>query len=539
MSTVGQPTPEPLPSQLMAWRELAKLAAHRDYPELAELLEDSRRGASLRHQVDGVLFDFSRQRVTGASLNALLDLAEERKWTRQVQALFDGERVNNTEDRPALHTALRTPAEFQPAGAGGDLIPTRRRLLGLAESIGQGRRTGYTGKAFDRVVHIGIGGSHLGPALVTDALGGADGPLKIAYVANIDGQAITDALAGADAATTLFILVSKSFATLETQVNATTARNWFLERTGRLDALAEHFIAVTANAEGAASFGLPKENLFPLWEWVSGRFSLWSNVGLTIALCLGTKGFKALLAGAHAMDRHFQQAPAAANAPLLAALIDIWNYNFLGATSQVILPYDQRLRLLPAYLQQLATESNGKRASRGGADVGVPTMPPVWGGEGTASQHSFHQMLHQGTGAFTADFILTGQPNHKLDEHHRWLLANGLAQGQAMALGWRSDDPHQRAPGNHGVSTLVLDRLNARNLGLLLAFYEHRVFCQGLIWNLNSFDQWGVRFGKHLANSVFEQLGGTAPSQHDSTRSLIKHLRALKRTTDDDAISSQ
>ena len=530
----------PPAGELPAWKRLAKLAAKASHRDLAKLLEDSERGGALRLSVGGILFDFSKQKVTLPILNALLDLAEERRWAEQREALTAGAPVNFTEGRAALHTALRDPASRQTKAAGEEVAQTRQRLLEFAEAVRRGERQGYLGDAFTHVLHIGIGGSQLGPQLVTEALGGAGQPLQVLYVANIDDHAIEAALAALRPETTMFVIASKTFSTLETLANAAAARSWFLERSNRRDALRRHFFAVTANAAGAAEFGLPPDNVFPLWDWVGGRFSLWSAVGLPIALGLGKTGFEALLAGAHAMDRHFQQAPPHGNAPLLAALIDIWNYNFLGVGQHLFLPYDHRLRRLPTHLQQLITESNGKRTRRDGADVGLHTAAAVWGGEGTNSQHAFHQMLHQGTRAFTADFILSAEAGSGWSEGRRWLLANGIAQGQALALGWRSDDPHQAAPGNHGANTLVLDRLDPRNLGALLAFFEHRVFCQGVIWDINSFDQWGVEFGKKLAKHIYHQLGkGAALTQDDSTRALLAHLQALNGATEDHDPSSQ
>ncbi len=525
-------------ADLTAWRRLARLADGMAGRHLAELLEDPRRGAALRREVAGILFDFSRHKITPEVLDGLIAIAEERRWRGRVEMLFSGATINSTEGQAALHTALRAPAQAMPA-AGDQVIAVREHLCAFAEAVRKGQRRGCTGKAFRHLVHIGIGGSHLGPALAVQALKG-DGQLQIHFVANVDGQAIADALAGADVDTTLFLVVSKTFTTLEARSNAAAARSWFLERTCSKEALAKHFFAVTANREAAGAFGLAPTNILPLWPWVGGRYSLWSAVGLPVALHLGSSGFNALLAGAHALDRHFREAPAAANVPLLSALIDIWNYNFLGVGSQVILPYDHRLRLLPAYLQQLMMESNGKRTRHGGGDVGVHTIPPVWGGEGTNGQHSFHQQLHQGTRSFSADFILTGQGGHGLAEHHRWLLANGLAQGQAMALGHHCEDPHRAAGGDHGATTILLERLDPFRFGALLAFYEHRVFCQGLLWGINSFDQWGVEFGKGLAQRIFRQLGGEAASRQDNaTQALIQHLQALDRKAKDDDASSQ
>ena len=530
--------PRPAAAELAAWGRLAKLAGQAQRANLASLLRDGARGRALRTAAGGTLFDFSRQPVDIEVLEALLELAEERRWQARRDALFAGAPVNTTEGEAALHTALRAPATDQPEAAAQAVPATRQRLMAFAESIRSGSRTGHSGRAFRQVIHIGIGGSQLGPELVTKALRGAECPLSFRFVANIDGHAIADALADADPETTLFIVVSKSFTTLETLANAATARNWLLERTNQPEAVAAHFVAVTARTEAARAWGLRPEHIFPLWDWVGGRFSLWSAVGAPVALSLGSVGFEALLDGAHAMDRHFREAPANANAPLLAALIDIWNTNFLGIANHAVLPYDHRLRGLPAYLQQLETESNGKSARHDGSSTGVHTVPIIWGGEGTSGQHAFHQMLHQGTRAFTADFILTGTDGHQprrpeLADQHRWLLANGLGQGQAMALGWPHEDPHRAAPGNHGTNTFVLDRLDAGHLGALLAFYEHRVFCQGLIWDINSFDQWGVEFGKGLAKTLFDQLEpGAAPAKATlgpdaATQALVSHLRAL------------
>ena len=537
--------PRPAAADLAAWGRLAGLAGQAHSASLANLLRDRARCRALRTAAADILFDFSRQPVDLEVFEALLELAEERRWTARRDALFAGEPVNTSEGVPALHTALRAPAAEQPEATAQAVPTTRQRLLAFAESVRDGRRTGHSGRAFQRVVHIGIGGSQLGPELVTEALRSADCPLTFHFVANIDGHAIADALANADPETTLFIVVSKSFTTLETLANAATARNWLLERTNQPEAVAAQFVAVTARAEAAAAWGMQPENIFPLWDWVGGRFSLWSAVGAPVALGLGEVGFGALLGGAHAMDRHFRQAPAEANAPLLAALIDIWNINFLGIANHAVLPYDHRLRRLPAYLQQLQTESNGKSTRHDGSATGVHTVPVIWGGEGTTGQHAFHQMLHQGTRAFSADFILTGAHGHQpprpeLADHHRWLLANGLGQGQAMALGWPHEDPHRAAAGNHGTNTFVLDQLDASGLGALLAFYEHRVFCQGLIWDINSFDQWGVEFGKRLAKTLFEQLGtangrsGATLGPDAATHALVSHLRALNAPAKED-----
>ena len=514
----------PAAHELHAWGRLARLAGKLSSVSLHDLLEDDSRAAALRVHTDGMLFDFSRQRVDLEVLAQLQSLAEERDWQRRVRQLVDGAAVNTTEDTPALHTALRSPPGEMP-GAARDVPDTLARIRRFSDAVTTGSWRGFSGRAITDVVNIGIGGSDLGPRLVVEALQPAGGRPGMHFVHNIDGHAIATVLARLNPETSLFMLASKSFTTRETLVNGETARSWFMERTNRADSLARHFIAVTANPEAAGAFGLPPENLFPMWDWVGGRYSLWSAVGLPIVLALGTTAFDELLRGAHAMDRHFRSAPAAANAPLLAALLGIWNTNFLGAASHAVLAYDERLRLLPEYLQQLETESNGKRVRHDGSPVGVHTTPVLWGGTGTTGQHAFHQLLHQGTRSFTADFILCASTGHGLENHHRWLLANALGQGKAMALGNAAADPHRAVPGNHATTTIVLDRLTPAGIGALLAFYEHKVFCQGLIWDINSFDQWGVELGKEFATAVFGQLAGESMAGQDgSTRSLIEHL---------------
>lgn len=516
----------PPAQQLASWKRLARLAADPSQPTIAELLRDASRSRALQLEAGGLLFDFSKQRLSRKALAELLRLAQERQWRARVVDLFQGAPVNSSEGRAALHSALRAPPGRQPPAVGAEVAANLERLQRFVAELAEGRRAGFSGKAFAQVVHIGIGGSELGPRLAVEALQPAGRGRRVRFVANVDGHALAQALDGLDPETTLFIVVSKSFSTLETRLNAQSARRWFLERTRRPEALAQHFIAVTANPQAAADFGLPQQSLFPIWDWVGGRFSLWSAAGLSIALALGGEAFAALLAGAHAMDQHFQEAPAAANAPLLAALIGVWNGNFLGATSQAVLPYDERLRLLPDYLQQLETESNGKRVRRDGSPLEVHSTPILWGGVGSTGQHAFHQWLHQGTHGCAVDFILTGAAEHGLSEHHRWLLANGLSQAKALAFGAEHADPHRAVPGNRPSTTIVLDRLDPARLGALLAFYEHRTFCQGLIWDLNSFDQWGVELGKRLAETLFEQLGGGAAEDQDaSTRALIERLR--------------
>jgi glucose-6-phosphate isomerase len=524
--TAGKPEQQP------AWQALTRLAARLGRQELTDLQRNDARNAALCMAAPGLLIDFTRQRVDLEVVGQLLDLAEQQGLAAGIERLFDGGHVNSTEDRPALHTALRAHRGERPAVAETAVAEVRSRLTDTAREVRAGHLRGFTGRAFTDLVHIGIGGSHLGPELAVEALGDAAsaGP-RCHFVANVDGAALTGALRGLNPETTLFIIVSKSFSTVETRVNGESARSWFLERTARPDALRQHFLAVTANVAAAGEFGIAESMTYPMWDWVGGRFSLWSAVGLPIALTAGPAAFDELLEGARDMDEHFRRAPPAANAPLLMALLGIWNYNFLGAASHAVLPYDQRLRLLPDYLQQLEMESNGKCVHHDGSAVGVHTMPIVWGNEGTNGQHAFHQLLHQGTRAFTADFILTARAGHALEGHHRWLLANGLAQGQAMMTGQNAEDPHRSVSGNKPTTTVVLDRLSPYALGSLLALYEHKVFCQGVIWNINSFDQWGVELGKRLALPIYDELGGAAsPHQDPTTRRLIRHLLDRQRS---------
>jgi glucose-6-phosphate isomerase len=478
----------------------------------------------LRVQAAGILLDLSRQRLDRNILTTLLALAEDLRLPERIDELFSGAHLNHSENRPALHTALRAAPEDIPAVARG-AANVMDRVLNLAESVRDGGFRGHTGRTITDVVHIGIGGSHLGPELTVEALEQPrHGGPRIHFVANIDGTTLTDVLRGLDPQRTLFIIASKSFSTLETRINALSARSWFLERSADPDAIAAHFIAISSNLEAAAEFGIPAANVHEMWDWIGGRYSIWSAVGLPLALAIGRSGFEAFTAGARALDEHFRQAPLADNLPVLMALIGIWNYNFLGITNQAVLPYAERLRLLPDFLQQLTMESNGKSVHQDGSEVGVHTMPIVWGGRGTNGQHAFHQLLHQGTRSFSADFILIAEPTQPAD-HHRWLLANALAQSQAMMIGQDDEDPHRRVPGGKGTTTIVLDRLDSACLGALLALYEHMVFCQGVIWDINSFDQWGVELGKRLAIPIYEQLGGkSALRQDQSTRALIDYL---------------
>lgn len=511
------------PQELGAWQRLTGLAKPRTgSPVLGRATARSRR-------LGPIFVDYSKQALDDEVVDALAALANESNLARAIDEMFAGARINNTDDRPVLHTLLRAPA-----GACPDAVATEReRFLALADAVRNGQRRGYTGKPFETVILIGIGGSQLGPELVVDALRPPHAP-EVRFLANIDGGAAVQALAGLDPATSLVIVVSKSFTTLEARVNADTVRSWFLERTSEPSVVDEHFLAVTANQAAAAEFGIPPDNRFAMWDWVGGRFSLWSAAGLPIAIALGRGGFEDLLAGAHLVDAHFRETPPKDNIPVLLALLAIWNTNFHGAATHAVLPYDRRLRLLPSYLQQLEMESNGKSVRRDGDAVGTHTAPVVWGGEETNGQHAFHQLLHQGTRAFSADFIAIARAGHALEDHHDWLLANCLAQSKAMLEGRAADGPlaeHRSVPGGHPSTTVLLDELSPRSLGALLALYEHKVFCLGAIWQINAFDQWGVELGKELAGPIHDELasGEERRAGHDaSTAGLLTQLRRAR-----------
>ena len=522
-------------TQSPAWQHLQNLTDPLTQQPLKSLLSDKQRAQRLQHQLAGMWFDFSKQWVDGAVLDGLTALAHDRDVMSQAKAMLAGEAINLSENRAVLHSALRGGAPAADKEMQDQVSKTLSRMFKLEADITSGRWRGYTGKVITDIVHIGIGGSHLGPELVVNALvDHKTNNLRIHFVANIDAAELTRTLALCQPETTLFIIASKSFGTLETQVNAKSARSWFLERTGDLAGIAKHFVAITTNLSAAKAFGLDEANLFPLWDWVGGRFSLWSAVGMPILMSIGKQGFEAFLAGAQEVDRHFATAPAADNVPLLSALLATWNYNFLGARSLAVLAYDERLKLLPDYLQQLEMESNGKSVNRAGERVDCATMPILWGGTGTKGQHAYHQMLHQGTHEFTADFIIVAQDEHNYPEHHNWLLANALGQSQAMAIGHTpaENEPHKAVAGNHSTTTIVLDTLAPRQLGALLATYEHKVFCQGAIWDINSFDQWGVELGKRLAEPIYAQLAGHTgqPATQDLvTQHLLDHLKNKKR----------
>jgi glucose-6-phosphate isomerase len=460
------------PIECKAWQDLAHHAESWRGVHLRSLFEqDVARGIQLAAEGPGVRYDYSRQRMGAMTLRLLARLAAERGFAEWRAALLTGKPINNTENRPAWHTALR--ASNPPA----EVRETLERTKALAARVrSEGR--------YKRIVNLGTGGSDLGPRLLADALG--DGTLDVRFAANIDPKDLERALDGADPASTLFVIASKTFTTQETMANAAAAKRWG----------GKAFVAVTSNVEAAKKFGV--DQVFPMWDWVGGRFSVWSAVGFSAMCAIGPDAFDEFLKGGHEIDRHFAEAPPEKNIPVLMALVGVWNTNFLGAPTHAVLPYSNALRLLPSYLQQLEMESNGKRVDREGRDIAYATAPVLWGAEGTVSQHSFHQLLHQGTQAVPCDFIELGL--------ERNLSANCRAQADALAFG--TDDPalppYRQYPGNRPSSILGFEKLDARTVGRLIALYEHKVFTQGVIWNINSFDQWGVELGKELANRILK-----------------------------------
>ncbi|MGI9324527.1 MAG: glucose-6-phosphate isomerase [Pseudomonadales bacterium] len=524
-----------MPTAHPQWQVLHSLAADSNLPSLAQLVQQPRQ--QLVCSAAGLTADLQKQRINDQVLTALIELANASGLEQAKADLFAGERINRSENRAVGHMALRTPealltrhltagseSSLNAEQVSAEIRTSRQALATFSNAVANGEWRGLSGQTIDTVINIGIGGSHLGPELALSALAGTDG-LRVRFLSNVDGDNLQRCLAHANPARTLFVIASKSFSTQETAVNAQAARAWFLERTGSLAGIGQHFVAVTNNLDAAAKFGIPANNLFAMGDWVGGRYSMWSAVGLAIALGIGWSQFEALLAGAAAMDEHFLSAEPAVNIPVLMALAGIWNSNFLGCETLAILPYDDRLRLLPDFLQQLEMESNGKRVRQDGSVVDYHTSPIIWGGRGTNGQHAFHQLLHQGTRRFCADFVLCREASHGHRQHHQTLLANALAQSQALASGRQHDDSHRAVPGGHPSTTIVLERLAPENLGALLAAYEHKVFCQGVIWHINSFDQWGVELGKELAGPIQAELEGSASHEQDAaTRALIDLL---------------
>ncbi len=512
--------------------------------------QDKQRFDKFSLRFNDMLLDYSKHPVSGETITLLLALARQQGLEDWIAQMFHGEKINNTEGRAALHVALR--GENSVLVDGVDVMPAVKRVLTQMEqysnTVRSGELKGYTGNRFTDVVNIGIGGSDLGPAMVVAALRPYGSPhLMPHFVSNIDGTQLAETLGQLNPETTLFIIASKTFTTQETMANARAAREWFLAHGGKEQDVATHFVAVSANRAEVEKFGIDSGNMFEFWDWVGGRYSLWSAIGLPIALAIGMENFYALLAGARGMDRHFSSTPLEQNLPVILGLIGIWQINFCGATTHAVLPYDQYLQRFPAYLQQLEMESNGKRTDRDGNTVDYSTGVVVWGEPGTNGQHAFYQLLHQGTQTISADFLAPCQSHNPVDNHHRLLLANFFAQTEALMRGKNASEvrtelaaqgmtgeplekllPHKAFPGNHATTSVLFRQLDPQTLGSLLALYEHKVFVQSVVWNVNPFDQWGVELGKELAGKILAELEQDEPvTAHDaSTNGLMNYFKA-------------
>ena len=510
--------------------------------------EDPGRGERFTAEAAGVYLDYSKNRVTDETIRLLVALAEECGLGGRIEAMFRGEPINVTEKRAVLHTALRAPETARIVVDGVDVVPEIHEILdrmaAFSRQVRNGEWQGYTGKRIRNVINIGIGGSDLGPVMAYEALRHySQRDMTFRFVSNVDATDLAEATRGLDPEETLFIICSKTFTTLETLTNAHAARAWSLRKLRDDQAVARHFVAVSTNAQGVAKFGIDTANMFGFWDWVGGRYSMDSAIGLSTMIAVGAEHFRAMLAGFHAMDRHFRTARFDRNLPVLMGLLSVWYNNFFDAQTVAVLPYDQFLKRFPAYLQQLTMESNGKHVTLEGARVGYQTAPISWGEPGTNGQHSFYQLIHQGTRLVPCDFIGFCQALHPSGEQHDLLMSNLFAQTEALAFGKTGDEvkaegtpdwlaPHRSFEGNRPTNTLLAERLTPQTLGALVALYEHSVFIQGVIWNIDSFDQWGVELGKVLAQRIIPELtSATEPQlEHDSsTNALIRRYRRLRR----------
>ncbi|MCC7413207.1 MAG: glucose-6-phosphate isomerase [Gammaproteobacteria bacterium] len=534
-------------SRSAAWGALEAHARELGPHHLRELFAaDAGRGERLAIDAIGIYLDYSKNRITDETIRLLLALAEEASLRERIDAMFGGDKVNVSEDRAALHVALRAPRNAVFRVDGDNVVPEVHavldRMAGFCDRVRSGAWRGHGGKPIRNVINIGIGGSDLGPVMAYEALRHySRRDLRFRFVSNVDGTDFAEATRDLAADETLFIVASKTFTTQETMTNARSARDWTLAAFGgEASAVARHFVAVSTNTDAVTAFGIAADHMFGFWDWVGGRYSMDSAIGLSTMLAIGPDHFHAMLAGFHAMDEHFHGAPFEANLPVLMGLLGVWNNNFLGARTLAVLPYEQYLKRFPAYLQQLTMESNGKRVRLDGRPVGCETGPIYWGEPGTNGQHSFYQLIHQGTRLIPCDFIAFGESLNPLGAHHELLLANVLAQSEALAFGKTADEvraegtpeelvPHRVFEGNRPSNTLLLERLTPAALGTLVALYEHSVFTQATIWNIDPFDQWGVELGKQLARRIVPELSGDAAPAHDSsTNALIRRCRALR-----------
>jgi glucose-6-phosphate isomerase len=531
------------------WEALQKHFGKLRKRHLRELFaEDPRRAETMTAEAADLVLDYSKNRLTQETVRLLAALAQRAGLRERTEAMFGGEHINTTEDRAVLHVALRAPLGVEIRESGHDVVPQVQKVLdkmaGFAEDVRSGKWRGFTGKRIKNVVNIGIGGSDLGPAMAYEALlPYSERSLSLAFVSNVDGSDIWEATAHADPAETLFIVSSKTFTTLETIGNAKTAREWLLSSVGDPAAVRDHFVAVSTNAAEVAKFGIDTENMFEFWDWVGGRYSYDSAIGLSLMVSIGPAPFREMLAGFRAIDEHFREAPYEHNLPALLGLIGLWYNDFFGAETYAVLPYSYYMSKFPSYLQQLDMESNGKSVTLDGEAVEMTTGPVVWGTPGTNGQHAYYQLLHQGTRLVPADFIGFLRPAHRVGEHHDLLMANFFAQTEALAFGKTPEEvraegvpeqlvPHRTFPGNRPTNTILAPELSPRVLGELVAAYEHKVFTQGVVWGVNSFDQWGVELGKTLALRIVPELTSEAEpglSHDSSTNALIRRYRAARR----------
>ncbi len=542
------------PTTTSAWSTLDALSQKHQNLSIEELFKQKNRFERYSRSVEDVLIDFSKNRISDEVFAALIQLAQETALPQAIESMFTGQAINQTENRAVLHTALRNRSNTPVYVGGQDVMPEVNQVLAqmkaFATQIHQGTWLGYTGKPITSLVNIGIGGSDLGPVMVTEALKPYQNPnLKLFFVSNVDGTHIAETLKQVDPETTLFFIASKTFTTQETMTNAHSARTWFLKHAHDEKAIAKHFVALSTNSESVRAFGIDPQNMFAFWDWVGGRYSLWSAIGLPIACAIGFDRFEELLSGAHAMDLHFRNSPLDQNIPVILALVGIWNTNFLGANSEAILPYDQYLHRFAAYFQQGNMESNGKYVGRDGKKVNYATGPIIWGEPGTNGQHAFYQLIHQGTHLIPCDFIAPARSHNPIGDHHVKLLSNFFAQTEALMKGkslaeveaemrkaGKSEDeiqriaPHRVFEGNRPTNSILVKQITPYTLGQLVAMYEHKIAAQGIIWNIFSFDQWGVELGKVLANGILPELSGDArvESHDSSTNGLINAFKAMR-----------
>ena len=542
------------PTSTTAWSKLVDLAQNYQHLTITELFDQKDRFEKYSLEFEDLLVDFSKNRLPDDVFDALLQLAQEAALPKAIECMFVGQAINQTENRAVLHTALRNRSNTPILVDGKDVMPEINQVLlqmkAFATQIHQGTWLGYTGKPITALVNIGIGGSDLGPVMVTEALKAyQNSNLKLYFVSNVDGTHIAETLKHVDPETTLFFIASKTFTTQETMTNAHSARSWFMAHAHDEHAIAKHFVALSTNSKLVSEFGIDPQNMFTFWDWVGGRYSLWSAIGLPIACAVGFDRFEELLSGAHSMDLHFRNSPLNQNIPVILALIGIWNTNFLGATSEAILPYDQYLHRFAAYFQQGNMESNGKYVGRDGKKVNYSTGPIIWGEPGTNGQHAFYQLIHQGTHLIPCDFIAPARSHNPLGDHHIKLLSNFFAQTEAlmngknlaaveeemMKAGKSKEEiqriaPHRVFEGNRPTNSILVKQITPYTLGQLIALYEHKIATQGMIWNIFSFDQWGVELGKVLANGILPELASDEPvNSHDSsTNGLINAYKRMR-----------